>query len=259
MSNYELLRKYYQLQQSIMFDRLIDLKFALMGYSLIDKSVYWNNALVNRVLTERELKEIEGNFRKLKRETIIYFERSVSNEKLQKILFRRGYRQAYEDSWQFWGGVTVDETHFKSIRKVKTKEDLGVFLKTFDACYQKDDPQNVYGELGDYLKAAEKSWHNHLASDLLEYFVVFKEKEPVAVSTLSSYDGLGYISNVGSLLSVRGKGYGKAATLYCVKTSLRRGNTVHCLATEAGSYPNAFYQRIGFYTGFSAIGLKSDG
>jgi hypothetical protein len=57
------------------------------------------------------------------------------------------------------------------------------------------------------------------------------------------------------LLSVRGEGFGKAVSLYAVDQSIKNGNTLHCLATEAGHYPYEFYKRIGFVPKFTAIAL----
>jgi len=99
---------------------------------------------------------------------------------------------------------------------------------------------------------AEKVWHRHHATGRIEYFTVFAGNEPVAVSTLANFKQIGYISNVGSLRKVRGQGFGKLATLYCVDLSKKRGNYYHCLATEDGTYPHEFYQRIGFVKKFSA-------
>ena len=84
--------------------------------------------------------------------------------------------------------------------------------------------------------------------------MVYKNNKPVAVSTLTNYDEIGYISNVGSLSEVRGEGFGKAATLFCIQESIKHGNREHCLATEEGAYPNEFYKRIGFVTRFTAVG-----
>lgn len=123
-------------------------------------------------------------------------------------------------------------------------------------CFQKDDPQNPYGTLGDYLTVAEKVWHRHHATDRIEYFTAFDGNEPVAVSTLTNFKQIGYISNVGSLRKVRGQGFGKLATLYCVDVSKKRDNHYHCLATEEGTYPHEFYQRIGFEKKFSAVCYK---
>lgn len=106
------------------------------------------------------------------------------------------------------------------------------------------------------LKVAENVWHKHNKTNKLEYFVAHKNNKPVAVSTLTNYNEIGYISNVGSLKEIRGEGYGKLATLYCVEQSKKNGNTKHCLATEEGTYPNEFYKKIGFKTRFTATGYS---
>ena len=84
-----------------------------------------------------------------------------------------GYQLEFEDCWQFWDGNKIDETRFDLVKKVDSSEMLNEFLNTFDACYQKDDPQNPYGELGEYLETAKKSWHKHHQSNRLEYFIVY--------------------------------------------------------------------------------------
>jgi len=117
----------------------------------------------------------------------------------------------------------------------------------------KNDPQNAYGELGDYLIAAEEIWQKYHKTNKIEYFLIYKDKTPVAVSTLTNYENVGYISNVGSLKKVKGEGYGKLATLYCIEQSKKNGNSIHCLFTEEGTYANEFYKRIGFNSLFTAV------
>ena len=163
-----------------------------------------------------------------------------------------GYQQDAEDSLMFYTGSEVRESDLGTVKEVQTEDDLHTFIDVFDHCYQKDDPKNPYGELGDYLKSATEAWMNHHASGRIAYFIAYKDSEPVAVSALTSYKGIGYISKVGSLRSVRGEGFGKRATLWCVSQSQKHGNTMHCLATEEGTNPNAFYTSIGFQTRFTA-------
>lgn len=254
MTNFQFLQKYQKLQYSIMYDELIDLSFAVIGYSKIDPSPFWNNALTKLNLSDEQISEIENKLHLVDRKSTLYFEHCSDLEKLANSLQSKGYVKNFEDCWQFWNGLQIDEKHFESVRKVTTEQELEVFLQTFDNCYKKDDPQNPYGELGDYLKVAKEAWHKHNQSNRLEYFVVFKGDKPISVSTLTNYEGIGYISNVGSLREVRGQGYGKAATLYCVSQSIKNKNEEHCLATEEGHYPNTFYQQIGFSTRFSAVG-----
>jgi len=172
---------------------------------------------------------------------------------LVKLLKTNNYTFSFEDSWLFHSGNKVVSSRFKQVKKITTETELELFLKIFNACYQKNDPQNAYGELGDYLKVAEKVWHKYHVSDRLEYLIAYQQDEPVAVATLTNYGKIGYISNVGSLRQVRGKGFGKLATLYCVAESIKHGNRYHCLATEEGTYADEFYKRIGFKKKFSAV------
>jgi len=253
-NNFSFLQKYQLLQHSIMYDELIDLGFTVIGYSKTDPSTFWNNALINQVLNDEEIKQIEERFKLLDRRPTLYFEHGIKLKELTEKLELKQYKKGFEDCWQFWQGKEIDQTHFNSIKKVTTSEELETFLEVFNNCYQKDDPQNPYGELGDYLKAARNVWNKHHVANRIEYFMVYKDSKPVSVSTLTNYKEIGYISNVGSLREVRGQGFGKAATLYCVSKSIKNGNIEHCLATEEGHYPNVFYQKIGFARRFVAVG-----
>ena len=104
------------------------------------------------------------------------------------------------------------------------------------------------------MALARSAWFKFNDTGKIEYFIVYKGSKPVAVSTLTNFAGIGYISNVGSLREVRGEGFGKTASLYCVYISKQNGNSEHALATEEGQYPNEFYKRIGFKTRFTALG-----
>lgn len=251
--NYDFLRKFQEMQLDITFDDFIDLGFAIIGYSKTDKTSYWNYALLKQEIGEKELNNLVKLFKDIDRNPEVYFENTVNASNLTKFLVSQDYEKSFEDCWQFWKNGIIDERYFDSVKKVTNSAELATFLETFDSCYQKDDPQNPYGELGDYLKVTESAWYKHNESNKLEYFIVYKDDRPVAVATLTNYNGLGYISNVGSLRDVRGEGYGKAVTLYCVRESIQNGNTEHCLSTEEGHYPNKFYKRIGFETRFTAV------
>ena len=253
MNNFQFLRDYQDLQYSIMFDKLIDFPFGRIGYCEGDHSAFWNQALVNQLLTKQQLLLIESTLKKLNRQPAVYSENIGSLKPLIEFLLKNNYKHSFEDCWLFHSGNNIDPARFKQVKKVSTEKGLDIYLKTFNNCFQKDDPQNPYGELGDYLKVAEKVWHRHNASNRIEYFTVYSGGEPVGVSTLTNFKQIGYISNVGSLRKVRGQGFGKLATFYCVDISKKRGNQYHCLATEDGTYPHEFYQHIGFVKKFSAV------
>lgn len=253
MINYEFLRKYQQLQQGITIDKLIDLDFASIGYSQTDKSSFWNLAIVNNVLDDLQISSIEENLQKLQRSPTIYFEEKNELSSLVGILEAKGYKKSFADAWQFWKGGVIDESRFSEVKEVDSEEMLQIYLKTFNECYQKDDPENPYGELGEYLQVTEDTWRKHNGTGRLEYFIAYKGESPVAVSALTNFEGMGYISNVGSLREVRGEGFGKLATQFAVSQSIKNGNSEHFLATEEGSHPNEFYKRIGFETRFNAL------
>jgi len=169
----DFLKNYQKLQHGIMFDDLIDLEFATVGYSKIDKSPFWNFGLTNKILIPTELKKVEETLLSLDRKSTIYFENGDSLKPLSWRLKDNGYQLEFEDCWQFWDGNKIDETRFDLVKKVDSLELLNEFLNTFDACYQKDDPQNPYGELGEYLETAKELWHKHHQSNRLEYFIVY--------------------------------------------------------------------------------------
>ncbi|MFH0942737.1 MAG: GNAT family N-acetyltransferase [Candidatus Beckwithbacteria bacterium] len=253
MNNYQFLRDYQNLQYSLMFDQLIELGFCRISYCAGDNSNFWNQALTNQLLSSEQLKQIEYNLTKLNRQSTVYFENKKTLNQLAILLKTNKYNFSYEDSWLFYTKNSLDSSRFKQVKKISTEKELETFIKTFNSCYQKNDPQNAYGELGDYLKVTEVIWEKHHQNNRVEYFICFEKNEPVAVSSLTNYQQIGYISNVGSLKKVRGKGFGKLATLYCVAESIKQGNQYHCLTTEESTYADEFYKRIGFEKKFSAV------
>ena len=258
MDNFKFLQDYEQLQHAIMFDKFVDLGFAIVSYCRGDNSVFWNHALTNKVLSDNELEKVEKTIKSLNRKPAVYFENKEKLQWLVDFLKGKKYKFSFEDSWMFHSGKNIGSSRFNQVKKVTSEEQLRVFLNVFDACYQMGDPQNAYGELGDYLKVAKKVWRKHHKTNRLEYFLLYSDDKPVAVSTLTNYNGIGYISNVGSLRGVRGKGFGKVATNFCVEQSKKRGNKNHCLATEEGTYANEFYKRTGFVTKFTAVGYLKE-
>ncbi len=259
MSNQEFLQKYIELQSDIMFDETSELGFAKLAYSKTDSSCWWNLAFVNKTLSDAEIRQIEDAFKKINRQPTIYFEDCQELESFKKLLQSKGYAKSAEDCWEFYDSKTViDTAKFDTIKTIDSEAGLEIFIDTFNNCYKKDDPKNPYGELGDYLDTAKSAWQKHHESGRIQYFMAYKNDKPVGVSSLTNYGGIGYISNVGSLLTVRGEGFGKAVSLYAVRQSIKNGNTLHCLATEAGHYPYEFYKRIGFAPKFSAIALTKN-
>ena len=253
MDNFSFLQKYIELQTSVTIDEVIDLGFVRIDYNKIEPSPYENFALTNKILSEGELNQIEQIFQRLGRKQAFYFENKPELKLLVDFLTTKGYKLDREDAWMFHNGENINADNFNLVRKVESEDDLAAFLKTFDNSFQKDDPQNPFGELGNYLKVTEAAWHRHRGTNRLQYFIAYKGDKPVAASALNNLNGIGYICNVGSLREVRGEGFGKLATLYALSSSVKNGNDYHCLATAEGTRPNEFYKRQGFVIKFTAV------
>lgn len=251
--NFELIKKYIELQKDIMFDEVKNLGFAIVGTSKTDSSTFWNQAITEKPLSHENLTQIESYLKEKGRASSIYFESNELMISLKETLEIEGYKKNFEDSWNFYNKNEIDTSRFDNVKKVETKEDLKIFLQTLDECYQENDPQNPYGTLGEYIKVAEEAWCKNYRSNKLEYFIAYKDNVPVSVSSLTNYQGIGYISNIGSLKQVRGEGFGKLITLYCVYKARFNGANEVFLCTEEGHYPNEFYKRIGFETRFKAV------
>ena len=249
------IQQFQELQYGIVFDRYIGLGFATVCYSENDTSSYWNYAFCKSGLDSDQIKEVEDEFSLLSRVPTFYFEKENTFTPFISRLEEQGYKKGFEESWLFFEKeVALSENELSRVRKVENEEDLQIYIDTLDHCYVDNDPQNPYGAQSGYLVAAKNAWISQ-HTEKLEYFIIYDGDTPIAVSSLTSYEGLGYIANVWSLPSVRGKGFGKLATMYCVWKSQQNGNTTHFLITDEGTYPHEFYQRVGFKHKFYTQGF----
>ncbi|MFA5080096.1 MAG: GNAT family N-acetyltransferase [Candidatus Paceibacterota bacterium] len=252
MSNYNILEKFLKIQENTLVSKLILLNFAKIIYNELDPSFYWNFALIDQPIDKNKINKIEKTLKFFDRKPAIYFENTNFFVPFIEVLEKDGYRLNSEDSWMFYEEEVPKGLNFNEIKRVESVEDLNVWLETLDKCYNDNDLQNPYGELGNYFDLAERAWKKNNSIGKFEYFIAFKELIPVAVATLTYEENLGYISNVGSIQEVRGQGYGKLITLFCVNEAKRLNIEQVCLATEDGTYPNKFYKKIGFKTRFMA-------
>ena len=252
MANYNILEKFLNIQETTMFSKSIKLDFAKIIYNDTDTTPFWNYALTPRPLDKNEIATVAKKLESLNRKSAFYFENADLFVPFIDALKNDGYQMNNDDSWMFYEGKTVQTIGFNKVKRVESIEDLKIWLSTFDKCYQENDPQNPYGELGSYVDLARHAWERNNAVGKFEYFTAYNKNTPVAVATLTREKDLEYISNIGSLQDVRGQGYGKLITLFCIHQAQKRDSKHICLATEEGTYPNEFYKKLGFKTRFTA-------
>lgn len=255
MTNFYYIKKFQQLELEVAYNSLKEFSFGTLAYTQRNESIYENYILVNRLLNKGNLIEIEKEFLFFNRKSAIYFEEHSELLENKIFLQSQGYTKSWKDSWLFYKKLISNIDDFSLVRKVNTSEDMDIFLTVFDNSYQENDPKNPYGSVKMYLDSNKAKFLEHGKSSRLQYFIAYDKKEPVAVSILTSHEGLGYVSGVGSLQKVRGKGFGKLVTLYAVFISQQIGNKKHFLLTEEGTYPYEFYKRLGFISEFLAIGM----
>jgi len=82
MKNFDFLKKYQKLQLGIMYDRLFNLDFTTISFCKNDNSVFWNLALVNKIISKKQLKKIENKLTSLDRKPLVYFENKKELETL---------------------------------------------------------------------------------------------------------------------------------------------------------------------------------
>ena len=252
--NYDFLKTSMRLQHDIMFDQLVELDSTIIGFSHLDPSPCWNLALVNQPIDNQHLHDVEKVLNQAHRDSTIYYQNRPDLDKLTQQLTSHNYHLEFTDAWKCWPGSETDQEFFNQVKKVESENQLDDFIQAFDLSFQANDPQNPFGAAGASLDVARKNWHKHHQSGRIEYFIVYDQDTPAAISALTNFQGIGYIYYVGSVQDFRGEGYGKTATLYAVSKSIQNGNQTHCLTTEANSHPDEFYQHIGFETKFTALG-----
>lgn len=222
----------------------------IMTFCEDNSEVWWNYALTNHIVSNEELNYIEDFFKKRNRLPSVYFSDDEKNKPLVDFLNNKGYKISAKDSWLFWNkeSPNIDS---EGVIEVDDNADFEKWINTFVKSYPKDDPKNPYGEQSKFAEVLKKSWYDKKTKND-NYYLLLEDNKPVATAILTNYNKMGYISGVGSIPSVRGKGFGKKISLHCVNESIRLGNKHHFLATEKGDYPYEFYQRIGFEPQFVA-------
>ena len=222
----------------------------IFSYCKNNSEIWWNFALLKKSINSEDIKLIDNFFYSRNRSPTIYLSDEDTFENSINLILKEGYKLSSKDSWMFWEDE-VPEINDKDIIEVQSEEDFEEWINTFIKSYPKDDPKNPYGDQSEFAEILKEKWkEGKIKKD--KYFLAFKENFPVAVGILTNYDNKGYISGIGSIPCVRGKGFGKKISLYCVKKSFEQGNKIHFLATEKGDYPFEFYKRIGFTPKFTA-------
>jgi ribosomal protein S18 acetylase RimI-like enzyme len=232
------------------FEEVKETKKVIYTYTSENTEGWWNFAYLKKNISNLELNNIQKYYDEKQRKSSVYIIKDNKLDVTKKLLMKSGYSVVSNDSWMFWNKGKIQFEKIKVIEARNDKE-IHLWLETFIKSYPKDDPKNPYGEQKDFAKYLEKRWkEGKTRKD--KYFISFDGNKPAAVAILTKLNDKGYISAVGSIPEVRGRGFGKNVTLHCINESINLGNRYHFLATEKGHFPYDFYTRLGFKEEFMA-------
>ncbi len=244
-------------QETLFEERFYDRLETIDGIQIasvdFDDSMWWNNATTLNNLSQESISLVEKYFAGIGRKPTYYFAEGKLGDELEKTLSSLGYEQGSYEVWLEMQNPHIDNEKFEQVREVKSQDEMNVFLRTIDAGYGANDPDNPYGGLGKYLDQLQNAFTARGDHAKIKHYVIFNDEGlAVGVGSLTSYEGIGYISNIATIPSARRHGYGSAILNYLLDLSVKKGNSIHCLATEIGEYPDRLYRKIGFTELFRA-------
>lgn len=249
LDKFEILKAYVYLNKDKIIDEVKETKNIIFAHSKDSTEEWWNFALLKNPLTIKDLKLIETFFEKRKKLPSVYFSDDFDSTK--DFLLKKGYSLNTIDSWMFWNHLSP-ELKNENIIKINNDKDFESWLDTYIKSYPENDPKNPYGEQKEFASILKNLWYERKIKNEQFYMALNSINKPVAVGLLTNHNKIGEISAIGSIPEVRGKGFGKKMSLYCVQESFKQGNNYHLLTTEEGDYPYEFYKRIGFEPKFTA-------
>ena len=89
-----------------------------------------------------------------------------------------------------------------------------------------------------------------LADPRFTHYLVRRDGEPVAVARRATFDGLSYLSSIGTVDRARGRGFGRLVTASALADALEAGSEwVHLGVFADNPTAIALYERLGFVAG----------
>lgn len=133
-------------------------------------------------------------------------------------------------------GVTVERHRGLDGPPAETvaKAIVGVLLAAFDV-----GPERRAGVIGETLAS--------LADPRFTHYLVRLDGAPASVARRATFDGLSYLSSIGTVGSARGRGLGRLVTATATADAFQAGSELVHLGVFADNLPaKALYERLGF-------------
>lgn len=249
MNNQRFLHQYLNLQLGILFDQIRPVANSWFCSNQAGETPFWNQAVVTEPLNQPQVEAIEQTFARLNRQAAFYFPQAQELVEFSQFLSERGYEHQTSEVFMFHSGQNLNQLNHSALKKVETEADLEVFMGIFDRCYRGEDERVGRGSgFNQCLQSTQDDWRRFHRHNRVEFFILYYEQQPVGIISLTNFEGLGYLSNIGIVPDYQGLGLGKQITLSGVYLSKQHGNQHHFLIAERGGKPEKIYTKIGFKT-----------
>ncbi|HDL75116.1 MAG TPA: GNAT family N-acetyltransferase [bacterium] len=255
---------HYKFQIGMYFSNIKRSKRKVLLWSDKIEDFYWNFASkinVSEKEIENSIKQITEFFKKKNRKPVIYVTPFTKPRSLSKLIQRAGFKLQFKESWMFYKEVNLKFTVPKNftIKKIKTKKEMKIFVDIFNKAYSGADPEDPYGPIPpEYKEALVDSFKKNQKNKFTVHYLGFLKNKPIGVATLIYFGKYAGIYNIGTVLDKRKKGMGSSITLKCVLEAQKNKAKFIFLQTEQKSYNEKFYKKLGFSTKFIGQGFVKD-
>lgn len=162
---------------------------------------------------------------------------------------RHGCKEAFCDVWMFLPLSESRKVEGSSIRLhlCSSSEDGELFIATYMKSYSGVDPHEPYGALPEEYREAKRQF---LATKIpgreICHFLIMRSDECVGCVEIGVDKHLAGLYALGIVPAYRGKIFPRTIATLCVNEARARGATTAFLQTEAGSYNEKLFARMGF-------------
>ncbi len=237
----------YDLLTGLYYDKKEETDDYLLCISNIMNDYFWNLAYLKKEATDIVISNLEDKFNDLGFVPCLYLGRNDSSyEYNKKLLLSKGYRLNDTDVYMVLDNYKDVDINL-NIKVVENESEYNDYMKVLSSAYNdniENPDENVYADAitKDYYSSIKKSIGNGKAYHIIGY----DGDIPVSVATLSIFNGIGGINNVGTAQGYWNRGYAKQVIAYLVKLFKELNGKDLILCTEYHTKNQTYYEKLGF-------------
>lgn len=255
--NFEEYKSIMQIQYDLLKGLYFDNEIKKDGYDVYKSDIitdnFWNIAVLSKEHVfddESVLIDIEQSFTDIDRKPCIYIPRTINKYAGYKNrLVDSGYAVNDTDAYMVFMDSSKNIEIVDTIEKVKTDKQYDDFMEVMESAYGGEiTEENPYA--GSITKEYYETIKKSLDNNKFSHFVLYKDRKPSSVATLSYKNGYAVINNVGTKKEYQNIGLGKQLMAHCINEFKRLGGGTLFLFTEHKSKNEKWYTKQGFKTMF---------